>query len=452
MAGVSVGFAKCFILFMAVVILLQGVIYLGLSIWGITQRNCNLATNLMDDPFKFATDLIYFADESCGDPTVTYGEYVISLPMDWPKSFAITNREFIFMITYAAVSGLWVVTSFLVLATLCSTTTKVISGAIYWPWFLVILAGSILDVVATVYHAIDISNTTSLDSALNYIGATKPDEPYASTIWSSLEPYGVYFTTPAIVLTCLSSRVVLIWLLNLFGASFCLSLSRILASQAKPKSVAPSQAPTRQQTPQPEALVVRQVSVAETSPQQQSSTQPPNYVEQYPEQIRPKPLPIIIPAQNVDQLQQQDSRVYRPSDRTTLQSPVAILPPQVPQQQGSAPPMTPEIQPHPENNTYRTTDAHPDSLNYPPVEPVSPQRANSPAAQQLAATSTLNSRYADAYSLPQQQPNPRVSAELRNQMPWSYTSMITKPPPPPRKPQQQVQIYPQIPEPDYVDY
>lgn len=34
------------------------------------------------------------------------------------------------------------------------------TGIIYWPWFLSVLAGCILDVVATVYHALDITHTT----------------------------------------------------------------------------------------------------------------------------------------------------------------------------------------------------------------------------------------------------------------------------------------------------
>jgi len=45
-------------------------------------------------------------------------------------------------------------------ATLCNRTTKLISGVVYWPWFLSVLAGSILDVVASVYHGIDLSHTT----------------------------------------------------------------------------------------------------------------------------------------------------------------------------------------------------------------------------------------------------------------------------------------------------
>lgn len=44
--------------------------------------------------------------------------------------------------------------------TLCFATTKLMTGIIYWPWFLSVLAGCILDVVATVYHALDITHTT----------------------------------------------------------------------------------------------------------------------------------------------------------------------------------------------------------------------------------------------------------------------------------------------------
>ncbi|EDW30170.1 GL22465 [Drosophila persimilis] len=254
MASMGNGFAKCFILFMAIVILLQGVVYLGLSIWGVTFRECHDVEEFGSNPFKFAMELIYFSE-------------------------AVVE----------------------------------------------------------------------------------------ATVVETLQP--------------------------------------------------------------------------ETQPQYLVETQ-------YPEQIRPKPLPIFIPS---EQMQRQDSQQYRAGDRTTLQSPVMVLPPQQ-QQEPTAPQQTPQrevLSPLPDINTYRTTEAHPDRLNYPPVE--SPlARAPSPAVQQLAVNSALNNRYSEMYPTPPA--NPRVSEELRNQMPWSYTSMVTKPPPPPRKPQLQVQIYPQIPEPDYAEH
>ncbi|XP_017011715.2 uncharacterized protein [Drosophila takahashii] len=431
MASMGTGFSKCFILFMAIVILVQGVAYLGLSIWGITFRECpDGVTDFSSNPFKYAMELIYFAQQDCGDPVLKIDKVEVDLNIDWGKSSAITDREFIFMITYAVISGLWVATSVLVITTLCNRTTKLISGVVYWPWFLSVLAGSILDVVASVYHGLDLSHTTSMQEALDYIGVAYSDT--TSDIWTLMEPFGVYFSTPAIVLLCLTSRVAIIWLLNIIGASFCLSLSGIMAQQNAAKAaLTSSQAPTRQPTPQPVVAPIQPALVETIQPSA------PLESPQYPEQILPKPLPIFVPS---EQQQQQ----FAPGDRTTLQSPVMVLPPIVPQQQQPRD----VVSPQPDINTYRTTEAHPDRLNYPPSEPSTP-RAPSPAVQQLAVTSPLNNRYSEMYPAPV---NPRVSEELRNQMPWSYTSMVTKPPPPPRKPQLQVQIYPQIPEPDYADH
>lgn len=232
--------------------------------------------------------------------------------------------------------------------------------------------------------------------------------------------------------------MVIIWLLNVIGGVFCLSLSNILAKQTAAKKSS-RKAANPEQAPQPVILEEHlQQPTAPASLTPQFEQEP-----QYPEQVRPKPSPLIIPAQTSDMLERQDSR-YRPDDRTTLQSPVLVLPP-LPQQQQPQSPAQQDI------STYRNTDAHPDQLNYPATDPTTPRSVSpmSPAVQQLAAGSALNSRYSEIY--PVQPTNPRISEELRNQMPWSYTSMITKPPPPPRKPQQQVQIYPQIPEPDYTE-
>lgn len=291
----------------------------------------------------------------------------------------------------------------------------------------------------------------SLKEAFEFVGVK--DTADLELIKNALESFGVYFTTPAIVLTCISCRVVLIWLLNLIGGMFCLSLSHVLANQTaankKPAPVPASEASTRQQTPQPALVYAPEQVQQPTAPPTTGTPQSGLLEPQYPEQIRPKPVPILIPTQNAELLERQDSR-YQANDRTTLQSPVMLLPPPQPrQEQLQQQQQAQQLSPQPGSSSYRNTDAHPDQLNYPAnAEPLSP-RPTSPAVQQLATASALNSRYSEIY--PAQPANPRVSEELRNQMPWSYTSMITKPPPPPRKPQQQVQIYPQIPEPDYAE-
>ncbi|ALC43354.1 CG1246 [Drosophila busckii] len=439
MASFSVGFAKCFMLFMAVVILVQGLAFLGLSLWGLTHSGCEATTQIENNPLRFAMDLIYFADKECGDPKLNIQGNTIELQMNWDKSYEITHREYIFMMTYAVVSGCWIASSVFIILTLCFATTKLITGVVYWPWFLSVLAGCILDVVATVFHAIDLSNTLSLEDAFNYVGVENTDSlPNAVMVF--FQNLGIYFSTPAVIMLCISCRVVVIWLLNLIGGIFCLTLANNLAKQTAAKTPAyrNQEPPTRQATPQPmpvmtQAVVFEQVQPEPTAPM---SVTPQSMQEelQYPEQIRPRPLSIVVPATNPELLQHQDSRQYQANDRTTLQSPVMVLPPIVPQQQ-----------PAQELNSYRNTTTHPDQLNYPADE-----RPTSPAVQQLATGSALNSRYSELYPTPPA--NPRISEELRNQMPWSYTSAVNKPPPPPRKPQQQVQIYPQIPEPDYGEH
>lgn len=68
--------------------------------------------------------------------------------------------------------------------TLCFATTKLMTGIIYWPWFLSVLAGCILDVVATVYHVLDITHTTvrRFRSSLN-----PQSKPSPSPLFADLE-------------------------------------------------------------------------------------------------------------------------------------------------------------------------------------------------------------------------------------------------------------------------
>lgn len=89
--------------------------------------------------------------------------------------------------------------------------------------------------------------------------------------------------------------------------------------------------------------------------------------------------------------------------------------------------------------TYHNTETHQERLNYPL------QQNTSQYQQELSSISPLNNRYSttnESFQFPMQ--NQRVSEELRGQLPWSYTSM---PPPIPKKPQ--MQVYPEIPTPDY---
>lgn len=433
-SGVNSGFAKCFILFMAVVILLQGAAYLGISIWGITLRECSQeATDVSSNPFKFAMDLVYFLDKQCGDPSVTIAgaPESVTLNVDWNSSEPVGNRTFIFMICYAAISGLWIITSLTVIATICGTVTKTVYALCFWPWFLVIIAGSILDAVATGYHVHDILHTTSVEKTFEYLSISTSE-----IVMDILRNFSAYFITPAVVMTCISSRVVLVWFLNIFGSSFCLSLSNVLSKRNSSAQSSVNSLATTSTAPvtRPQEQPTRQ----EIQPAQQQQPQQ-QYIapiqQQEPNLIRPKPLQI----QNITSVQRQSSvppQQNRPYEVQSPVIPVSNLYPSAPSPNES--PATSEVP------TYRNTETHPDRLNYPSQQQQSP-RPLSPYQQELSPISPLNNRYSTANdSFQFQVPNQRVSEELRGQLPWSYTSM---PPPIPKKPQ--LQVYPEIPTPDY---
>uniref|UniRef100_A0A0K8VHR0 Uncharacterized protein n=2 Tax=Bactrocera latifrons TaxID=174628 RepID=A0A0K8VHR0_BACLA len=421
-SNVNTGFAKCFISFMAIVILLQGCVYLGLSIYGITQESCQneATTDIAKNPFEFVMRLIYFQRETCGNPKVSApalpSEIVIE--MVWSKSFEITNRTYIFLITYAAVSALWIVTSLLVLASICGRVTKFVAAISFWPWFLIVIGGSLLDGVATGYFIYDIIHTTTANDAFTYVGADTTN----SVLMNYLENFDAYFITPAVVMTCLSSRVVLIWLLNIFGTGFCLSLSHIMAKNSS--SSITNESSTNLSGDQCSSTATIDRHVIDTN-------------------IRRTELPPIQPGTNtkeivIEQVPSQNEKSFNgnstPVTLATIRQVSAVS-----TQNDSEQLKTVENK----NISYRHADSHPDRLDYPttnsrPISPVLPLEQ----AQHLSTETPLNSRYSNV-----EQSNARLNAELRSQLPWSYTNMIGKPQVP-LKPQKQ--IYPEIPKPDYT--
>ncbi|XP_069966966.1 uncharacterized protein [Bactrocera oleae] len=360
--------------------------------------------------------------EYCGNPKVSApglsNEVVIE--MVWSKSFAITNRTYIFLITYAAVSALWIVTSLLVLASICGRVTNLVAAISFWPWFLIVIGGSILDGVATGYYICDVINTTTVSDAFTYIGANTTN----GDLMNFLESYDAYFITPALVMTCLSSRVVLIWLLNIFGTGFCLSLSHVLAKNSS-------------------SLITNESSI-NTSGDHSSSIAniEKNMINTNPRRSEVKPIqfgvntPEIVTEQASIQNEISFNDHPTPNTSTTIRQVSSVS-----TQNDSAQLNTVE-----NNTSYRHADSHPDRLDYPatnsrPISPISPILPLE-QVQHLSTETPLNSRYSSV-----EQSNSRLNAELRSQLPWSYTNMLGKPQVP-LKPQKQ--IYPEIPKPDYT--
>lgn len=181
----------------------------------------------------------------------------------------------------------------------------------------------------------------------------------------------------------------------------------------------------------PQRQLRQEISPVQTQKQPQSSQQQQSLgVDE-----RSKPA---LPSLQIQNIQRQSSMAAQTNQNTrsySVQSPtvaVANIYPTAPSPN--------ESQPNSDvATTYRNTETHPDRLNYPL------QRNTSQYHQELSPISPLNNRYSttnESFQFPMQ--NQRVSEELRGQLPWSYTSM---PPPVPKKPQ--LQVYPEIPTPDY---
>uniref|UniRef100_A0A1B0AG17 Uncharacterized protein n=1 Tax=Glossina pallidipes TaxID=7398 RepID=A0A1B0AG17_GLOPL len=431
-AGVNIGFAKCFIFFMAAAILLQGCGYLALSIWGIILRQCTNTSDAADissQPFHFILNLIYFLNKECGSPNITLpiNQETVTLNISWDDSYKLTHRTYIFLLTYTAISATWIITSLLVISSICGPVSKTVACFCFGPWFLVIIAGSIVDAVATGYHVNDVIQTVSAEKTLDYVGASTSNDD----VMKFLKNYDAYFITPAVVMSCISSRIILIWLLNIFGSAFCLSLSRLLAKPNSSSKSSVSSGATDSTAPLPRTPVVSQTKRERseepqtTMPNDEQRRVPLRQSSKLQEDhlIKPKPLQV----QNVHSLQREPSIIAK--------------------QQAENAPSAPLRREHPTNEqtiTIHSTNANPDRLDYTssPITQILHQ-------QQLSTETPLNYRYittSENYHTPSS--NPRVSEELRGQLPWSY---INTQPSNQNNPTRRatLQTYPEIPLPDY---
>ncbi|TMW50658.1 hypothetical protein DOY81_004275 [Sarcophaga bullata] len=203
----------CWIFFMPVLILIEGALYLWLSIWGLVLRECDQAiTHIAKQPFSYIMDLIYFYDNACGPPQI-YTSATGLVTMNLTDSAEPTsNRNFIFLICYVIISTLWILTSIWCLLTCFCCGHRGVKLLSYGSWFAVVFAGCILDAVATGFNIYNMVNTTSAAKTFEFLGIIPSD-----AVLEFVKNYDAYFLAPSLVMACISSRIVLIWLLNLSG-------------------------------------------------------------------------------------------------------------------------------------------------------------------------------------------------------------------------------------------
>ncbi|XP_037806499.1 uncharacterized protein LOC119600386 [Lucilia sericata] len=211
-----------FISFLLTITLVQGFIYLGLSIWGLVMGKCSHdASHITNQATLFTMDLLYLQGKYCGNSNVSIlgiSKPVI-LNLDWTMAEYTKLRTFIVLILYTIISCLWIILSLACLSAVYkSNFKKPVNKCLSALWLLAILGGSIIDGIATAFYAYDIPYTTSAASTFQYLKITVD-----ALTMAYLEEFDVYFTTPALIMTVLTCRVGILWFINIFGCGLCVA-------------------------------------------------------------------------------------------------------------------------------------------------------------------------------------------------------------------------------------
>lgn len=90
--------------------------------------------------------------------TINLGNLTITVNDD--NNNNIKLRTFGILISYSVISTLWILLSLVVLTCVCVPFTSRVAKIYFWPWFISIVLGSVLDMIATVFHIFDILHTT----------------------------------------------------------------------------------------------------------------------------------------------------------------------------------------------------------------------------------------------------------------------------------------------------
>lgn len=218
------------IVVIAAITLIQGILYFVISLWALLIIQCRFqmtSTNLGTIMY-----FIYFRNADCGEVVWSRLRPVMA---EMPSVTFVAERTEGIVIFYLALSGLWIITSGLVIGGALKKTLDRRSFHMYFtPWAIMIIAGSVLDVIATAFHIFDICNTANAEDTLRFLEVENIWE-----ILESVEGYYRNFNYPSIIFTCVSSRLVVIFLLNIFGMLWVIKQAarRVISTEEQRESL-----------------------------------------------------------------------------------------------------------------------------------------------------------------------------------------------------------------------
>ncbi|XP_055688589.1 uncharacterized protein LOC129793064 [Lutzomyia longipalpis] len=456
------GGLRCSMLFIGLFALIQAIAFLVMGIFGILAHQCDVQMDTSQ--LNYLIYLTYFRHAQCGE--VNWQLLGIDLPpgvqVIKPDVSDVALRMQIFIKIYIVTSCLLIITSIMFIAgTSSSCLSRAFLRFFCYAFAVTFLVNFVFDLVATGFHIYDITWTTTLYNFLEFIQVENRDQLMQYLGDVSI----VALPIPSVIMTVVSSRGVLIAIMNFTGIIIVfMSIKKLEEKvvQKPPKAVRAPDFGYERQFP-PSEMTQRRVADHITQPY------PEEYQQEVPQQK------IVAPVQTRSRYDdinphpyQYDNHTYQPENQlVSAMKPHPIItterrflePLKGGESDGSLSSRASPSRSHDslENNRDSTYMGY---ARIPPVDTKRTPKVEEPNPIVLRHTKpthggslnrdekpAVRKTYSDANRFSQQAP----PEELRSQLPWSYFQSrheVKRP----RKIQEHSsdEIPPPVPVPDYT--
>uniref|UniRef100_A0A1L8D9T8 Uncharacterized protein n=1 Tax=Nyssomyia neivai TaxID=330878 RepID=A0A1L8D9T8_9DIPT len=231
------GGLRCLMVFMGFFALIQAIAFLVMGVFGILAHQCDIQMD--GSQLNYLIYLAYFRHAQCGE--VNWSLLGISLPpgvqVIQPDVTDVAVRMQIFIKIYIVLSCVWIITSIMFISgTISSCLSRSFLRFVCYAFAVTCLLNFVFDLVATGFHIYDITWTTTLYDFLEFIQVENRDQLMQYLGDVSI----VALPIPSVIMTVVSSRALLIAILNVTGMIIVFMSTKKLEEkllQSPPKSV-----------------------------------------------------------------------------------------------------------------------------------------------------------------------------------------------------------------------
>lgn len=194
--------------------LLQGLGWSIIGILALLVHSCSIYISEGVTPQFYRLYLVYFYSGECGTAEIEIKTDNGTVIVTWPEhGVNAAYLTYAWVMVYLILSLFWVLAALILIIATVSDVRGVRGVLLRSPWLMLTSIFIILDVVTSVYYAIDISHTGNLEQLLAFVGLVLEPDTISSSSTSSI--FGHLTTEPSILAVVIFSRVILGWVLNL---------------------------------------------------------------------------------------------------------------------------------------------------------------------------------------------------------------------------------------------